>query len=33
MKTTSSMKKISIRRTSDIRLTSAPCDHPYIVVA
>jgi hypothetical protein len=27
------MKKISIRRTADIRLTSAPCDTPYIVVA
>ena len=27
------MKKISIRRTADIRLTSAPCNTPYIVVA
>ncbi len=33
MKTTTSMKKISIRRPADIRLTSAPCDTPYIVVA
>jgi hypothetical protein len=32
MKTVNS-KKISIRRTADIRLTSAPCDTPYFVVA
>jgi hypothetical protein len=33
MKTSTSMKKISIRRTADIRLTSAPCDTPYVLFA
>ncbi len=33
MKTSTSMKKISIRRAADIRLTSAPCEHPYLVIA
>jgi hypothetical protein len=30
MKTTTKMRKITVRRTGDIRLTSAPCDHPYV---
>jgi hypothetical protein len=31
MKTASSMKKINIRRTGDVRLTSAACACPYTV--
>jgi hypothetical protein len=29
MKTTTQMKKISVRRTGDVRLTSAACSCPY----
>jgi hypothetical protein len=31
MKTATSMKKISVRRTGDVRLTSAACACPYVV--
>ena len=30
MKTTTKMRKITVRRTGDIRLTTAPCDCPYV---
>jgi hypothetical protein len=33
MKSTVQMKKITVRRTSDIRLTSAACACPYTVNA
>jgi hypothetical protein len=33
MKPASSMKKISIRRTGDIRMTTAMCSGPYSVYA
>lgn len=31
MKTTRKMKKITVRRTGDVRLTSATCQCPYSV--
>jgi hypothetical protein len=33
MKTTRKMKKITVRRTGDVRLTSATCQCPYTVNA
>jgi hypothetical protein len=30
MKTASRMKKITVRRAGDIRLTTATCDIPYV---
>jgi hypothetical protein len=33
MKTTTQMKKITVRRTGDVRLTAAACAVPYIVEA
>lgn len=33
MKSTAQMKKITVRRTGDIRLTSAACACPYTVSA
>jgi hypothetical protein len=31
MKTTAKMKKITVRRAGDVRLTTATCANPYIV--
>lgn len=33
MKTTTKMKKITVRRTGDVRLTTATCRCPYSVEA
>jgi hypothetical protein len=33
VKTTRKMKKITVRRTGDVRLTSALCERPYVIEA